>query len=325
MRFGNPAVLLLIPLLVVLALWDGRRGMAVRARIAFSRPEGTENPLELRAQMGLRILGLLLLVLVLARPQRTRLLPPDTAPATDIMLCLDISDSMRSLDFTPADRLGAALEVLRRFVADRPADRLGLTLFAAEAVTQCPLTLDHNALLTALDNVRIGLVDESRTAVGDGLAAAVARLRKSAAKSKVVVLLTDGRANAGAVDPETAARAAAALGVRVHTVGAGAPGGGLMPVEDPFFGKRLVRLPQNELDEATLGKVAALTGGRYFRAKDLEGLKSIYAEIDRLEKTDVAVPPTVENEDLYFPLLLAAFLTLGLNALAVHTWWRRLP
>jgi Ca-activated chloride channel family protein len=171
----------------------------------------------------------------------------------------------------------------------------------------------------------IGVVDPQRTAVGTAIATAVGRLKKSEAKSKVIVLLTDGQSNAGEVDPPTAARAAAAFGIKIYTVGAGAPGGGLIEVDDPFFGKRLVRTPENELDEATLRRVAEDTHGAYFRATDLASLKKIYGEIDRMEKTDVKTQTFAEYRDVYRPWLWLAFLLFVAEGVLSQTLWRRYP
>ncbi len=330
MTFAHPRLLWLLLLLPVLAVYDGRWGLCARARLRFSSlglfgtrvaPAGGEH----RALTGLRLAAIALALLALARPQRGQERREVTAAVTDIILCLDISDSMRSLDFKPRNRLEAALEVLKMFVKERTNDRLGLVLFAKYAFTQCPLTLDHGALLGFLDNVRIGLVEENRTAVGTAIATSVARLKNSAAKSKLIVLLTDGKSNFGDVDPVTAAKAAAAFGIKIYTVGAGAPGGGMIEVEDPFFGKRVVRAPENDLDEATLRRVAETTHGSYFRARDFEGLKKVYQDIDRLEKTDVKAETYADYHDVHFPLLLAAFVLLSLEGALRFTLWRRFP
>ncbi|MBK8126917.1 MAG: VWA domain-containing protein [Elusimicrobia bacterium] len=227
MTFARPAALWLLLLLPLLAAYERRWGLWARARLNFPSFKilsgGLRPPTKEHFLAALRLAALGLVVIALARPQRGQTREEVTTPATDIMLVLDLSDSMRSLDFKPRNRFQAAMEVLRQFIKDRPRDRLGLVVFAREAFTQCPLTLDHGALLGFLDNLRIGLVDPDRTAIGSALATATARLKGSAAKSKIIVLLTDGRSNFGEVDPVTAAKAAAALGLRVHTVGAGLP------------------------------------------------------------------------------------------------------
>lgn len=331
MIFAHPNVLWGLLLLPLLALYEIRWGAGAKARLRLSSldllPPGLGTAVDgpSRILAGLRLGVLAFAFVALARPQRGQERQEVTSPATDIVLCLDVSDSMRSLDFKPKNRLDAALEVIKEFVKHRSADRIGLVLFANGAFTQCPLTLDHGALMGFLDNVGIGVVDPQRTAVGTAIATAVGRLKKSEAKSKVIVLLTDGQSNAGEVDPPTAARAAAAFGIKIYTVGAGAPGGGLIEVDDPFFGKRLVRTPENELDEATIRRVAEDTHGVYFRATDLASLKKIYGEIDRMEKTDVKTQTFAEYRDVYPVWLWGAFLLLAAEGILSQTLWRRYP
>lgn len=329
MTFARPAALWLLLLLPLLAVYERRWGLWARARLKFPSLKilsgGLRPPTKEHFLAALRLAALGLMVIALARPQRGQTREEVTSPATDIMLVLDISDSMRSLDFKPRNRFQAAMEVLRQFIKDRSRDRLGLVVFARDAFTQCPLTLDHGALLGFLDNVRIGLVDPDRTAVGSALATATARLKASAAKSKIIVLLTDGRSNFGDVDPVTAAKAAAALGLRVHTVGAGAPGGGTVEIDHPFFGKQTVRAPENELDEGTLRQVAEITGGRYFRATDFESLKKTYKEIDALEKTDVKTETFSDYRDAHGPFLWAALALVFVDLFLRYGFWRRFP
>lgn len=330
MTFAHPLVLWWLGVIPLLAYYDFRWGFAARAKVTYSslalfgRGSG-QRPVDQMIRSGLRLAGIGLLIIALARPQKGQERREVTSPATDIVLALDLSDSMRSLDFKPRNRFEAAVEVLRQFIKDRPDDRLGLVLFAKYAFTQCPLTLDHGALLGFLDNVRIGLIDEDRTAIGSAITASVTRLKGSEAKTKLIVLLTDGRNNFGDVDPVTAAKAAAAFGIKIYAVGAGAPGGGMIEVDDPMFGKRMVKMPENELDEATLQEVAKLTGGTYFRATDFESLQKIYKEIDHMEKTEVKVETYADYEDKHLPFLVLGFLLIGLEMLAAATIWRRVP
>jgi Ca-activated chloride channel homolog len=327
MTFANPGLLWLLLLLPVLAWYARRFGPGARARFRFPSlslvPEAPRRDPE-RALSYLRLAALALLIVAAARPQKGSTREEVTAPATDILLVLDTSGSMAALDFQPKDRLEGAKEVIRRFVENRPHDRIGLVVFAGLAFTQCPLTLDHAALLSLLDKVKIGMVAEDRTAVGSAIAVAAARLKRSDARSKTIVLLTDGRSNAGEVDPLTAAKAAAALGVRIYAVGAGKRGGSEFPVQDPVFGRRIVMV-QEDLDEDTLQAVAAAAGGRYFRATSLDGLRQVYDEIDRLEKTDVKTELFSDRRDAYFPWLLAGFLLAAAEAALAHTAFRRLP
>jgi Ca-activated chloride channel family protein len=230
--------------------------------------------------------GLVALTLGLARPQEGVRERELRERGVDIVLALDISTSMQAEDLQPDNRLGVAKRVGEDFILHRRHDRLGLVAFAATAFTQCPLTLNHTALIGLLRRLDFGMVEDG-TAIGMGLATAVNRLRQSTSKSKVVILLTDGINNRGAVDPLTAAQLAKALGVRVYTIGVGTTGLAPVPVDDPQLGRRYARLPV-EIDEAILTQVAALTGGRYFRAKDTQALAAIYREIDRLERSEVS-------------------------------------
>ena len=328
MTLARPEALWLLLLLPVLGVYDFRWGIRAKAKIRFSDRRligaGNNSFLSFRILSALRLAALFFCVLALARPQEGQSREESLTPVTDIMLVLDVSDSMRSLDFAPNDRLGAAVIVLKEFIQTRVHDRLGLVIFANYAFTQCPLTADQGALLGFLDKVKIGMVDEKRTAIGSAIAVAASRLKDSAAKSKVIVLLTDGNSNAGDVDPVTAAKAAGVLGIKIYAVGAGSPEGGLFPQEG-LFGQRLVRVAGQELDEATLRRVAETGGGRYFRATDMASLKSVYKEIDALEKTDVQVVTFADYKDRYFPFLLAGFLLFGLEILLAQTLWRRIP
>ncbi|MBK8575417.1 MAG: VWA domain-containing protein [Elusimicrobia bacterium] len=330
MTFAHPHILWLLVLLPAAAYYDFRWGFLARAKVSFSSlallgRATTKRPVDHALRSALRLTALGLLIFALARPQEGQQRREVTSPATDIVLALDISDSMRSLDFKPRNRFQAALEVIRLFIKDRPDDRLALVLFAKYAFTQCPLTLDHGALLGFLDNVQIGLIEQDRTAIGSAIATSVSRLKGSEAATKLIVLLTDGRSNFGDVDPITAAKAAAAFGIKIYTVGAGAPGGGMMEVDDPMFGKRMVKMPENELDETTLREVAQRTGGTYFRATDFESLKRIYKEIDQMEKTEVKVETYADYKDRHLPFLLVAFFLIGLESLLAVTLWRRVP
>jgi Ca-activated chloride channel homolog len=232
---------------------------------------------------------------------------------------------MRSIDFQPQNRLGAAKEVARKFIQGRVRDRIGLVVFGGAAVTACPLTVDKQALLRYLDQVSIDMTGADGTAIGMALALAADRLRTSTAKSKVIVLLTDGRNNQGAIDPLTAAKAAGALGIKIYAVGAGSLEGGIMPVQDPIFGTRMVRVPGEELDETTLRAVAAASRGAYFRAKDTRGLEDSFRRVDALEKSEYKVTEFTHYRDLYAGWLTAALILLLLAAGLGETVFRRIP
>ena len=265
--------------------------------------------------------------MALARPQAGTATIKVHREGVDVVLAVDVSGSMLSEDFTlasgRASRLDAVKAVVKEFVAARPEDRIGLVLFAARPYTQCPLTLDHGWLLQNLDRAKVGMIEDG-TAIGSGLATAVNRLRASTAKSKFVVLLTDGQQNAGRITPETAAEAAATLGIKVYTVGAGTRGLAPFPMQD-MFGNRVYRPVQVDIDEKTLEKVALATHGRYFRATDTNSLRDIYAEIDRAEKTPFEAPQFIDYRELY-PWLVWPALGLVLAEVTLgETVLRKLP
>lgn len=270
----------------------------------------------------LRACGIAALVVALARPQTGISSENVTTEGVDIVVVLDISSSMLAEDLTP-NRLEAAKTVAAEFVAGRRNDRIALVAFAGEAFTQAPLTLDYSVVTTLLGELQSGMIADG-TAVGMGLATAVKRLQASSAASKVVILLTDGRSNVGEIGPITAGQMAQALGVRVYTIGAGARGTARVPVDDPFRG-RVYATMQVDVDEATLQQIAELTGGRYFRATDTESLRSIWDEIDQLERTEIEV----ENFTQYaerFPFALGLGLLLLVTELVLsQTVLRRLP
>jgi Ca-activated chloride channel family protein len=240
---------------------------------------------------------------------------------------VDVSGSMLAEDFQlasgRASRLDVVKSVVKEFVSARSQDRVGLVLFAGRAYTQCPLTLDHGWLLQNLERAQIGMIEDG-TAVGAGLATAVNRLRASTAKSKFVVLLTDGQQNAGRITPTTAAEAAAALGIKVYTIGAGTKGMAPFPARD-LFGNKVYRPMAVDIDEEALEKVAKTTGGRYFRATDTESLRGIYSEIDRAEKTEFQAPDYADYRELYPWALWPALALLGLELVLADTRLRKIP
>jgi Ca-activated chloride channel family protein len=286
MRWAFPWAFLALLVLGALLVWRRRRREYRAPGLGFSTTGwlgGRGHPP--RWPGWLLAAGLGLLTLALARPQEGVRERELRERGVDIVLALDISTSMQAEDLQPDNRLAVAKRVAEDFVMHRRHDRVGLVAFAATAFTQCPLTLNHTALVGLLRRLDFGMVEDG-TAIGMGLATGVNRLRQSTSKSKVVILLTDGINNRGAVDPLTAAQLAHALGVRVYTIGVGTTGLAPVPVDDPQFGRRYARLPV-EIDEAILTQVASLTGGRYFRARDTQALAAIYREIDRLERSEV--------------------------------------
>lgn len=274
----------------------------------------------------LRIATFVLIVFVLARPQTSNSWKDRTVEGIDIMLAMDVSTSMLAEDLTP-NRIEAAKKVAAEFIADRPNDNIGLTIFAGESFTQCPMTVDHASLLNLLHNVRAdiaarGLIQDG-TAIGMGLANAVARLKDSKAKSKVIILLTDGSNNMGDISPMTAAEIAKTLGIRVYTIGAGTNGTARYPMP-VGGGVQYVNLPV-EIDTKTLNDISNATDGKFFRATNTRELQQIYQEIDQLEKTKLNVKRFSKRYEAYQPFALAAILTLLLELLLRVTIFRRIP
>jgi Ca-activated chloride channel family protein len=326
-RFAHPYFLLLL-LLIPLAVWYVARWRRERS-VAYSSLDlllgaGLEASAWKRyLTLCLRMLVLALIVVALARPQTGRSKHTTYSEGIDIMLVLDTSGSMQAQDFEPKNRLFVAKEVMKEFITKRPEDRIGLVVFAADALTQCPLTLDHTLLAKLVDGVDFGLLDDG-TAIGVGLATACNRLRASKAKSKIVVLLTDGQNNAGMVDPMTAARVAASLGLKVYTIGVGTRGRAPIPVDDPVFGRRLISV-EVDIDEVTMRKIAELTGGKYFRATDTDELVSIYNQIDQMEKTRVESETFVEYTERYLWFVLPAVGLFVLELGLAETLLRETP
>ena len=323
MRFADPVYfLLLVPVFVFFLLYVSSR-IGRDAVLRFSSVELLKRSGGRTLSFGrffsalLRTAVLVLLVCALARPQTGTGEDKTTQQVVDIVISLDVSGSMATLDFQPDNRLQAAKLEAKRFIEARKNDRIGLVIFAGQSFTQCPLTVDHRAILTLLDQIQLGTLEDG-TAIGLGLASAVNRLKGSEAKTKIVVLLTDGVNNAGEIDPLTAAELAKQLGIRVYTVGVGKEGTSFLPVEDPMFGTRLLKV-ETQIDEKMLDTIARKTGGAYFRAQDARALREIFREIDKLEKTEIQVERFMHYEERYF-----WFLWPALFLLLVELVWRGL-
>lgn len=324
--FGHPWALLL---LAVLPFWWWRVRAARDTAVVFSRA----STLAAMGSRGAAFLGVLpeilraaalvFLVVAIARPRTGARVVEETSEGIDIMLALDVSSSMLAEDFAP-NRLGAAKVTLLDFVEGRGHDRIGLVAFAGEALTQVPATADHELLGSALSNVRVGILEDG-TAIGLGLATAANRLKQAAGQSKVVILLSDGENNRGSVDPRAAARAAAAFGIRVFTVGVGSRSRARIPVAITPDGRLRYAWMPVSIDEGLLTEIARETGGRYYRATDARALQRIYAEIDRLVKTKVQVRRYVRFTERYLPLLLAAAVLLVAEWCFRATKWGRVP
>ncbi len=331
MRFHDPLFFLLLPVLLAL-FWQARR----RRRVpGFSFPSGEilkklKKPLRVRLAQNLiwvRLAAAVFFICALARPQSPVADSKIRTEGVDIVLALDCSTSMRAEDFTwngkRRNRLEVVKGVVEEFIGARSNDRIGLVAFAARAYTVCPLTLDYAWLRENSARVQIGMIEDG-TAVGMGLAAALNRLKGTKAKSKVVVLLTDGRNNTGAISPQAAAEAARALRVKVYTIGAGTKGRAPYPVQG-LFGNTVYQMVDVDLDEDTLRQIAALTGGAYFRATDTQELRSIYRQIDALEKSPVQAQGFAQYRELFGFFLVAGLVVLAAEIAAAGTFLRTIP
>ena len=273
--------------------------------------------------VALRCAGLCLLTLALARPQFGQRSREVLTQGIDIVLAIDVSTSMEAKDLdSRKTRLDVCKEAVAQFIKGRNNDRIGMVIFAGESFTQCPLTLDYGVLLTLLNSVQTGMVEDG-TAIGMGVATAVNRLRGTSAKSKIVVLLTDGVNNKGEIDPITAAKAAAAVGVKIYTIGAGSAGT-IMQRVDGLFGPRYVPV-QVEIDEKVLQEIAQTTGGRYYRATDSRKMEDVYSEISRLEKTDIKTKEYEEYSELFGYFLGPNLMLVALEVALANTRLRRIP
>jgi Ca-activated chloride channel family protein len=327
-RLADPLILLLFLILIPAAFLHGESG----ARIRFSSVAGLKrlnagrrfNPR--RILLVLRLVALGLMILALARPQAGRTFSEAQSDGVDILLAIDTSGSMQALDFKiddrPVDRLTVVKNVVTEFIRQRPNDRIGLVVFGEEAFTQCPLTLDHGILLDFLKGAEIGMAGDA-TAIGSALGTTVNRLKDLKAKERVVILLTDGRSNAGRITPLNAAQLAATYHVKVYTVGVGTKGKAPFLV-NTVFGPRY-QYEDVDIDEETLREISQRTGGAYFRATDTEGLKEIYAKIDKLERFEVKVKEYTEYSEKFHWALIPGLGLLLIEFLLAQTRLRKIP
>jgi Ca-activated chloride channel homolog len=332
MHFAFPWAFLALPVLALMA-WRhrGRRGAAVRFSDLRLVPPHSRTPREWAGTLTpwLRVLAAALLVVALARPQAQGKPEKLQSEGVDIMLTMDISGSMLAEDFEPQNRFAVAQATLERFARDTSDDRLGLVVFAAKAFTQCPLTLDHQMVAELIAQVRQGMIQDG-TAIGMAIATAAHRLEASPAKSRVIILMTDGVNNTGKIDPVTAARAAAALGIRLYAVGVGKPGGAPIAMGDGLFGKQYLRNPDGslqltEVDEKTLKQVAEIGGGKYYRVTDAQAMDRVYAEVRTLEKSRFESGLRRSVTEDFARFVTPALLLLALALLLDCTWTRRVP
>ena len=330
-QFVHPEFLYLLLLLPVLAIWKGRWGTPVAVRMP-----STEDAISVGAKPRSKIGGFLvffgllafaLLIIAWARPRHGKGSTDIEASGIDIILTLDVSGSMEALDFQmdgkPVNRLEVVKDVVGKFIGKRPNDKLGMVAFAGRPYLVSPLTMDHDFLGKRLVTVRMGQVEDG-TAIGSAIASSVDHLRDSTAKSRIVILLTDGVNNAGAVNPLTSAEAAKSLGIKIYTIGAGTRGDAPVPVQDAF-GRTRMQTMKVEIDEEMLRKVADATGGQSFRATDTDSLEKIYDSINQLEKTTRKLKKYQQYDELFLWFLVPGLCLLLLELVLSQTRFRRLP
>lgn len=327
MEFANPGYFFLLILLIPLIAWYIIKLRKTQASFKLSTNAAFRgSPHSLRTHLRhlpflIRLVILTLVIIVLARPQASNTWETSQTEGIDIIIALDISGSMLAQDLKP-DRFEAAKKVAAEFISDREQDKIGLVTFAGESFTQAPLTSDHGVLLNLLHGVRLGMIEDG-TAIGLGLANAVNRLQDSEAKSKIVILLTDGSNNRGQIAPLTAAELAREKGIRVYTIGVGTRGMAPSPVMTPF-GERIMNV-QVDIDEKTLKEIASITGGQYFRAVDNNSLRQVYSEIDQMEKYLISVNTVTRKNELYLPFALWALGLLVFELVLRRTVLRSIP
>ncbi len=326
MEFRNPGFFIFLLLLPVLLYFAQRRK---KVAIAYSDVRFLKHlsisirPLLFRLLPVLRAIGFALFVIALARPQKVTSERDYQTSGVDIIISLDISGSMLAEDFKPENRMLVAKQEAIKFVRGRENDRIGMVVFAKKAFTQCPLTTDYDILIQLIDEIQIGMIADG-TAIGMGLATAVNRLRESKAKSKVIILITDGSNNAGNIDPITAAELAKTFNIKVYSICIGRGGLVPFPVNDPLFGKRYIQA-NVEIDETTLKRIADITGGLFFRARDPKSLSEIYEKINKLEKTEIKVKEYRSYEEYFHIFLIPGLLLLLIEVALARTILMKVP
>jgi len=323
--FGQPWFLLLLVAVPVLIIWyalrnNRRQGAIIISDISAKGLSSWKTGFR-HLPFVLRLLAIIFIIAAIARPQTMYEEQNAEGEGVDIVLCIDVSGSMTAQDLTP-NRLEAAKNVAIDFVNKRLTDRIAIVIFSGESFTQCPLTTDHAVLISAIENIRNGLLEDG-TAIGSGLGTSVDRLRTSKSKSKVVILLTDGENNGGLIDPQTAKEIAKAFQVKVYTIGVGTDGFAPQPVNTPMG--VVMQNGKVSIDEKLLKQIAAETGGKYFRAKNNEGLTGIYDEINSLEKSKVEISTRTRYNEKFFPFVIAALALLFLEMLLKFTVFRKFP
>jgi len=326
-HFANPELfyfLLLIPLLILIYIFrikNIKPSFIVSSTAAFAKTKPSFKQRFRHLWFILRILSLALLIIALARPQSVSQKQTVTTEGIDIVLALDVSTSMLAEDLKP-NRIDAAKKTAVDFIAKRQNDRIGLVVFSGESFTQCPITIDHDVLNNLFENVKSGMIEDG-TAIGNGLATSVSRLKDSKAKSKIIILLTDGVNNMGSIAPLTAADIAKSFGIRVYTIGVGTMGKAPYPLKTPFGVQ--YRNVDVEIDEVLMGKISDLTDGKYYRATNNKTLEKIYNDIDHLEKTKTEVASFKKHKEEFFPLVLAGLIFFILELLLRYVFIKTIP
>jgi len=327
----NPLILVLLPFAVLAIIYAGRRNKPLGFRFSSGELlDGLQGSLKTRLGRKLyfvRILSAVFIIFAFTRPQSPVADSRVETEGIDIVLAVDSSTSMLAEDFKVGprrlNRIDVVKDVVRDFIKARRNDRIGMVTFSGRAYTVCPLTLDYNWLLQNIDRINSGMVEDG-TAIGSGIASALNRLKDTLAKSRVIILLTDGRNNAGKISPLTAAEAARALKIKIYTIGAGSKGPVPYPVR-VVFGRKVYEQIEVDLDEETLANIATITDGKYFRATDTESLRNIYREIDALEKTPIEYKGYQEHNELFAYFLIPGLALLLLEIVLTNTYLRKLP
>ncbi len=326
--FANPAFFWLLLLVPVLIFWYIKKYNKQKAAFQVSSLEGIKHlPVSWKTRLKpisivLRCLAVIFLVIALARPRSSSVSENINSEGIDIVLSLDVSGSMLARDFKP-NRMDAAKKMAEKFVEGRPGDRIGLVIFAGESFTQCPITTDHSVLINQIEKIKSGTLEDG-TAIGMGLATSVDRLKESKAKSKVIILLTDGVNNTGLIDPKTALEIAKDYDIKVYTIGVGSKGYAPFPVPMRGGGTRMQKM-KVQIDEGLLKEIATETGGEYFRATNNKSLREIYDKIDKMEKTKMKVTSYKKYKEWFYPFVLVALGLLLIEILLRYTVFRSLP
>lgn len=326
-EWANPEYLWLFAIIPILILWYWLRQKRRNPELSFSgisvfegMPKSPKTWL-VHSLFVLRLIILSLIIIALARPQSVSSIQNINIEGIDIVMALDVSSSMLARDLKP-DRLEASKQVAKEFISRRPNDRVALVIFSGEAFTQVPLTTDHQMIYTLFREIESGMIEDG-TAIGDGLATSVSRLKDSDAISKVIILLTDGVNNSGSLDPRSAAELAKMFGIRVYTIGVGTQGFAPYPVQTPYG----IQMQQMEvqIDEELLQQIASTTGGQYFRAEDNEKLREVYDEIDQLEKSKIDVQEFKKKHEKFLPFAMAALLLFTLEMILRFLVFKKFP